>query len=168
MIWVCRPGKGGRFFSLFSENSRIYLAWEGYKLDLSFCKTVEDFRNLVIAEKNPKARASINNWASQLYSFCVDMQIGDYVLIPSKHSRTYMLAKICGEYEFNKNDELLHSRKINVLIKDIPRARFKKSTQHSLGAFRTIFRAKNENEILNIAKEISANAEDVILNALDV
>ena len=152
MVWVCRPGKEGIYFSLFCESNRIYLAWEGYKTDLSPYKTLKDFRNLVITEKNPKASTSISNWACQLYYFCIDMQVGDYVMIPNKRSQKYLLAKICGDYEFRKDDILQHSRKIDILVKDIPRSDFSKSTQYSLGAFRTVFKAKNEEEILHMAK----------------
>ena len=157
MIWVCRPGKDGIYFPLFCESNRIYLAWEGYNTDLSHYKTLKDFRKLVITEKNPKANTSISNWACQLYSFCVDMQIGDYVMIPDKHSKKYTLATICGDYEYRKYDELLHSRKIKILVKDIPRSSFNKTVQYSLGAFRTVFKTRFEEEILKVAKDTKNN-----------
>lgn len=42
MIWVCRPGKEGKYFPLFYKNSRIYLTWEGYNADLSSYKTLKE------------------------------------------------------------------------------------------------------------------------------
>ena len=58
MIWVCRPGKEGKYFPLFYKNSRIYLAWEGYNADLSSFKTRDEFRNIVKAEKKTNANQS--------------------------------------------------------------------------------------------------------------
>lgn len=148
MMWVCRPGQQGKYFDLFMEQSRIYLAWDGYRQDLSCMKTREEFKALVIAEKNPDARTTISNWSGQLYSFCVEMQIGDYVLIPSKGSRSYVLSRITGEYQYDERAKLPHSRTVKIIRKDIPRSAFEQSTQYSLGAFRTVFKVKQEEEIL--------------------
>ena len=159
MIWVCRPGKEGKYYPLFCKNSRIYLAWDGYKTDLSSYKTRDEFRSIVEEEKNVKAKHSISNWAGQLYSFCVGMEIGDYVMIPGKRSKKFMLAKICGDYEYRKDDVLQHSRKIEILVKDIPKSNFNQTIQYSLGAFRTVFKTKFEDEILKVAKDITNNLD---------
>ncbi len=97
-MWVCRPGQQGKYYDLFLNTNRIYLAWNGYFQDFSGCTTRTEFRETGIAEKNPEARTTISNWAGQLYSFCVEMSFSDYVLIPSKASRTYLLCKVNGAY----------------------------------------------------------------------
>lgn len=147
MMWVCRPGQHSKFYDSFVESKKIYLAWEGYKTNLSKMKERQEFRDLVIAEKNPGARTTISNWAGQLYSFSKEMSQGDYVLVPGKSSRTYSLAKIISDYKFCKTDAFAHSRDIEWIVMDAPREIFPQDIQYSLGAFRTLFKAKQEDYI---------------------
>ena len=35
MLWICRAGQKGCFFSKYIEEQRIYLPWDGYRFDLS-------------------------------------------------------------------------------------------------------------------------------------
>ena len=78
------------------------------------------------------------------------MQIGDYVLIPHKGSRYYTLGKVISNYCFCDSDEngLWHSRDIEILEIDIPREIFSQSMRYSLGAYRTIFKVREEEELL--------------------
>lgn len=151
MIWVIRAGQNALHYDKFIHNSKVYIPWDGYKVDLSGLKTRADFRTLVEKEKGTDNRTTVSNWAGQLYSFTLEMKIGDYVLIPSKGSHTYCLAKISGSYSFDKSekDMLYHCRDIEILEMDIPREAFSQQVIYSLGAFRTIFKAKHEDEIMN-------------------
>ena len=153
MMWVCRPGQQGKYYELFVATQRIYLAWDGYRKDFSGLMTRAEFKDVVVAEKNPEARTTLSNWSGQLFSFCVEMQNGDYVLIPSRNSRTYLLCQIAGNYEFDSASELPHSRKVQIVSKPIPRDTFSQPIQYSLGAYRTVFRVKQEQEVLNLAKQ---------------
>lgn len=151
MIWVCRAGKNACYLEMFLENNRIYLPWEGYKADLSKFDSVVDFRALVIKEKNIDNQTSVSNWSGQLRSFVNEMQINDLVLLPDVHSRKYHLVKIVNDYEYlGDKINFSHSRKIKVLVKDIPRNIFPQSIQYSLGAYRTLFKVKREDDILKM------------------
>jgi predicted Mrr-cat superfamily restriction endonuclease len=151
MMWVIRAGQNALHYDKYIQNSKVYIPWDGYNMDLSGIKTRADFRTVVEKEKGTDNRTSVSNWAGQLYTFTQEMETGDFVLIPSKGSHTYCLAKISGEYRFNKNDKdkLYHCRDIDILEMDIPRDIFSQSVIYSLGAFRTIFKAKHEDEIMN-------------------
>lgn len=151
MMWVCRPGKHSCLYEKVIADNSIFLGWDGYDTDLSGYSRIEDFRALVITEKNPDAPTTVSNWAGQLYSFCVDMKIGDYVLIPAQNSRFYTLAIIVGKYEYKKGVEYPHIHKIKILKDCIDRDCFTQTTQYSLGAFRTVFKVKQENEVLEVA-----------------
>ena len=107
-------------------------------------------KNLVRQEKGDVARTSISNWSGQLYTFCWEMKEGDYVLIPHKGSRSYTFGKLVGDYIFcdSNNDELWHSRSFEILLNNIPREAFSQSMRYSLGAYRTIFKVKDEEELL--------------------
>lgn len=152
MMWVIRAGQDSLYYDKYLETSKVYIPWDGYKLNLSAIETRTDFRTVVEKEKKTDNRYSVSNWAGQLYSFTKEMEKGDEVLIPSQGSHTYCLAKIAGDYCFDVNDKnkLYHSRSIEVIEKDIPREIFSQSVIYSLGAFRTIFKAKHEDEIMEM------------------
>ena len=152
MMWVIRAGQNSLYYDKYIHNSKVYIPWSGYKMDLSGLKTRVDFRTVVEKEKGTNNRTSISNWAGQLYSFTQEIEKGDFVLIPSKGSHTYCLAIIAGDYCFDKNEieKLYHHRNIEILEKDIPKTAFSQQVIYSLGAFRTIFKAKHEDEILKI------------------
>lgn len=150
MLWVCRPGKNAVHIQRFIEQKKIYLAWDGFCVDLISYDTREQFKELVKLEKSPTSRTSISNWSGQLYSFCKEMNVGDYVLIPYKSSKKYILASICGEYEYDEDDELHHSRSIKFIVDNIQRDLFPQNIQYSLGAFRTLFKVRQEKEVLDI------------------
>ena len=155
MMWIIRAGQDSLYFEKYLENSKVYIPWDGYKMDLSKIETRADFRTVVEKEKETDNQTSVSNWAGQLFTFTQEMTIGDYVLIPSKGSRTYSLAEITGGYHFDKNekDKLYHSRTIEIIETGIPRDIFSQSVIYSLGAFRTIFKAKHEEEILDSIKK---------------
>lgn len=150
MIWVCRAGKNSVYLDTFLQTEKIYLPWEGFKVDLKQYPSREQIKSLVCMEKGDAARTSISNWSGQLYSFCWEMNAGDYSLIPHLGSRAYTFAKIIGDYEFCDSDprDLWHSRKMKILLSDIPREIFSQSMRYSLGAYRTIFRIREEEELL--------------------
>lgn len=152
MMWVIRAGQNSLYYEKYIDASKVYMPWDGYRTNLSGIESRTEFRNLVEREKGVDNRTSVSNWAGQLYSFTQEMEVGDYVLIPSKGSHTYCFAQIVGEYCFDRNekDKLYHSRDIKIKEINIPKDIFPQSIIYSLGAFRTIFRAKHEDEIIKL------------------
>ena len=150
MMWVMRAGQKAVYLDKFLTANKIYLPWDGYRISLDSAESREDFRKIVIEEKGNSERTTISNWAGQLYSFAKEMCVGDYLLIPKAFSRGYILAKLSGDYCFNESDDdaLYHSRDMEVICSDIPRDIFSQSIQYSLGAFRTLFKVKAEDEVL--------------------
>lgn len=155
MMWVIRAGRNSRFYDKYLQNSRVYIPWEGYQLNLSAVEDKADFRTVVEKERMTHNLTSVSNWAGQLYTFTNKIQENDLVMIPSKGSRQYCLAKITGSYCYDENepDKLYHSRPMEILIKDIPRKIFPQSIIYSLGAFRTIFKVRQEDEVIGTIKK---------------
>ena len=155
MMWVTRAGQNSVYYEKYLMNSRVYIPWDGYKLDLSKIAVRSEYRKVVEAEKGTVNRTSVSNWAGQLFTFVHEIKIGDTILIPSRGSRTYCVGKITGDYEYNESepDGLFHSREFKLLVKDVPRIIFSQEIVYSLGAFRTIFKAKHEDEIIRTIKE---------------
>lgn len=150
MMWVCRAGEKSVFLDDFIRDKKIYIPWDGYNLDLSVFSDINSFKKLVIKEKGERGRTSISNWAGQLYSFTKGISVGDYVLIPHRSSKEYTLAVVSGQYKYDSEDDrgLFHFRTIDIREENIPREIFSQSIQYSLGAFRTIFKVKQEEEVL--------------------
>lgn len=154
-MWVCRAGKDSVYFDSFTKLKIIALPWAGYRIDLSCIDDREGFKDIVKKETGSDNRTSLSNWAGQMYSFCVEMQIGDYVLIPSLHSQYYVLAVIKSDYQYNRkvSDGLVHFRDVDIIADKINKCDLPQNVQFSLGAYRTVFKCKNEEYILNMAKE---------------
>ena len=150
MMWVIRAGQKSIYYDKYLKESKVYIPWDGYRMNLGSIMKREDYRSIVEKEKGVNNRTSVSNWAGQLYSFAKEMKKGDYVLIPSKGSRLYCLATIVGDYCFDKDekDKLYHSHDIKVLENDVPREVFSQAIVYSLGTFRTIFKVKQEEEIM--------------------
>ena len=147
MLWICRTGKNSMYHDMFLQNQKIYLPWELFNINLSAYKTYSDIKVIVPEEIKTNNLNSVANTSNQLDYFCNVMKIDDYVLIPNVKSRFYTLCKITGDYKYSVDDELHHSHSIKILVKDIPRSIFSKSIQFSLGAYRTIFKVKQEEEV---------------------
>lgn len=153
LLWICRAGMDSIYYDRFISENRIYLPWLGYNVPLNTLSALIDFRYLVENEKQTTNRSSVSNWASQLYAFAKEMQPNDMVLIPAKCSRSYTLAKIISDYNFQESpNDLHHFRQITVLQAEILRSEFSQSVQYSLGAYRTIFKGNHEEEILTTIK----------------
>ena len=150
-----RAGKESIYLQKFIDSSRIFLPWEGYKTNLGKLENRDEFKRLVIKEKGDQNRTTIANWAGMLFSFSKEMKVGDYVLIPTRHSKMYYLAKVSGDYEFNvkDTDNLFHSRAIEIMVSDIPKNIFSQQVVYSLGAFRTVFKVKYEDEVIASIKK---------------
>lgn len=155
MMWIMRAGQNSVYYDKFLDESKVFLPWSGFKQDLSIFTSRPEFRALVEKEKGEVHRTSVSNWAGQLYSFVIEAKNDDLVLIPSKGSHTYCLAKLTGNYAYNENEpeKLYHSRDIKVILKGIPKDIFSQEIIYSLGAFRTIFKAKHEEEIIRTIKK---------------
>lgn len=161
MMWVVRAGEDSKYIDKILSSKKIFIPWDGYMFALDQYKTLDEYRNVVRMEKKTENRTSISNWTGQINTFVNEMNIGDYVLVPMYKSREYILAKIKGEYIFKYNDEskLYHSRMIEIKECKIPASIFSQTVRYSLGAFRTIFKVKYEEEIL---KEIDKWKEESI------
>ena len=151
-MWVCRAGKNAEYLDIFIKSSKIFLVWDGFDVDLSEINEMDSFRNIVQKERGVDNRTSISNWAGQLRAFSKDMCVGDYVLIPDSCSQHFALVKIIGGYSYKavKENGLVHSHDVEVLVTGIPKSEFSKEIQYGLRAYRTIYKVRNEEEILNI------------------
>ena len=154
VIWICRAGKRGIDYTDFIAEEKIYLAWEKYSFDLKNFNEMEITKKMVAKENLSASKTAISTWASQIICFVNEMRIGDYVFIPSEHSKDYCLAEIIGDYCYDNSDvKYHHSRNIRIIKEYISRKVFPIYILNSMDAYRNIFKVGHQDEL----KEILVN-----------
>lgn len=95
-------------------------------------------------EAYPDAKkGQIANGAGMLYRFLHEVQIGDYIVFPSKTDRKINIGTVEGDYYFENNDgEYVQRRKVKWL-KHIPRLNFSQGALYEVGSAMTFFSVKN-------------------------
>ncbi len=149
-LWLIRAGKYGEHEQRFFADGRCYLTWDGTEdTDLAKVKDFEGVKELLAKlypDEKPKTRI---NWASQIAPFVFDVQKGDWVVLPRKHTSALAFAEVLEGYAFDPKAEATyrHSIKVKWLNTDVPRTAFDQDLLYSFGAFMTVCRmAKNNAE----------------------
>lgn len=128
-----------------------------------------------LAQNPTKTKIGAGLACGQLWSAMNKIQIGDIVLSPTgKNSGTLMVGEVLGEYEFYKNTELPHRRKIN-WFGSIDRNQMSDSLRHSSGSILTVVDLTNHSKELEILiehpglqlKTTDETIEDVTVFALE-
>ncbi|MGF9977714.1 restriction endonuclease [Viridibacillus arvi] len=146
-IWLFRAGSAGEFEDKFLKDNRVYLTWNDLNVDLNSFEDQVDLKDFLIEHYElPKAKTAVN-WASQIYPILAKMQIGDWIVLPSKRSRTIHFGEITGDYVFDKKlgSPYYHYRTVRWFATDIPRDVFDQDILYSLGAFMTVCKIHKNN-----------------------
>lgn len=148
-IWLCRAGRYGEYENKFLEDGRIYCTWTHLPANLEKMTSKQELQKFFI-ENDPSTKdKTALNWSSQVWAFSHQMSLGDWVVLPSKIQPTLHFAKIVGDCEYISDNEnvFCHTRKVEWIAKNIPRADFDQDILYSFGAFMTICRIKQEERI---------------------
>lgn len=151
------------------EQNYIGIGWSELG-DLSTLPPNRDSFKAALKANQPNATdASVRAQSSPLFRFTNEMQIGDYVIYPSKIDRMIYVGIIKGDYEYQSNledDEYKNRRKVEWITPNgIPRNSFSQTTLNELGAFISIFAIKphTANEILGSIGIIDFGQENIDL-----
>lgn len=128
---------------LFLNQSVIAIGWD--KLgDLSqITPNKEEIRKHYQTVYPDAKKMSVSNCVGSISRFFLEMQIGDYIVFPSKFNREINLGIIKGEYYFDASaDHYNHRRKVE-WVKHLPRAAFTQGALYEAGSFTTCFLIKN-------------------------
>ncbi len=157
-IWLVRAGSSGEYEAKFLSEGRIYVTWDGFSTDLAKLDSPESLRESLSSHYLDAKPRAIKNWVSQIWSFAKRMQIGDWVVLPSKKKASIHFGKILGEYQNIPNgpSPFFHARSVKWFAQDIPRSNFDQDILYSFGAFMTICRIKRNNAETRI-KRMSEN-----------
>lgn len=129
--------------SLFLNKDLIAIGWRDFG-DLTKVEANRDAFKAHYIEAYPDAKkGQIANGAGMLYRFIHEVQIGDYVVFPSKTDRKINIGTVEGDYFFEDNDgEYVQRRKVKWL-KHIPRLSFSQGALYEVGSAMSFFSVKN-------------------------
>lgn len=161
----------------------IAIGWRDFG-DLTKVEATRDAFKAHYIEAYPDAKkGQIANGAGMLYRFYHDVQIGDYVIFPSKTDRKINIGTVEGDYYFQDNDgEYVQRRKVKWL-KHVPRLSFSQGALYELGSAMSFFSVKSyADEFLSALdkdfkkavdsddaedESVGATADDIIENTKD-
>lgn len=128
---------------LFLKENVIAIGWK----DMGDLKQIENSRDAFkkhFEKVYPDAKkGSIATSAGMLYRFVNEVQIGDYIVFPSKIDRQINIGIIEGDYTFNPNAaEYAQQRKVKWL-KHLPRTAFSQGALYEVGSALSFFMIKN-------------------------
>ena len=107
--------------------------------------------------------------AGMLYRFRYEIQVGDYVVFPSKSNNEINIGIIEGDYQYDANASYVQQRRVKWL-KHLPRTAFSQGALYETGSFMTLFMVKNHADEFLAAldkgfKKTSIETEDETVGA---
>ena len=151
--------------NLFLQKDVIAIGWKEIG-DLSKIKAERDAFKEKYAQVYPDAKkGSIANGAGMLYRFACEVQIGDYVVFPSKIDRRINIGIVEGNYEYNPDAvEYVQQHKVKWL-KHLPRTAFSQGALYEVGSAMSFFSIKNYPDEYLSALEKNFKKEDISNNS---
>lgn len=136
--------------SLFLQSNVIAIGWKEMG-DLSLLVPDRDsFREKYLAAYPDSKKGNVATSSGMLFRFVHEMQIGDYVVFPSKTDRMVNIGIVDSEYQYAPEAaEYVHQHRVKWL-KHLPRTAFSQGALYEIGSFLTLFTVKNySDEFLN-------------------
>ena len=157
--------------NLFLKENVIALGWQQIG-DLSLiAPDREAFKEKYIAAYPDAKKGSIPTGVGMLFRFCHEVQIGDYIIYPSKIDRMINIGEVTGGYKYvPEANEYVQQRSVKWL-KHVPRMSFSQGALYEIGSAMSFFMVKNyADEFLaaldkGFAKSISEGEEDDTVGA---
>lgn len=128
---------------LFLQNSVIAIGWKKMG-DLSKIDATRDAFKEHYLKAYPNAKkGSVANGAGMLFRFANEVQIGDYVVFPSKIDRQINIGKVDSDYIYDETAaEYVQQHKVE-WIKHLPRTAFSQGALYEIGSAMSFFSVKN-------------------------
>ena len=129
--------------NLFLKGNVIAIGWHEMG-DLSLIYANRDaFKDKYIQAYPDAKKGSIATAAGMLYRFCYEVQVGDYVVFPSKSNREVNIGTVEGDYVYDPSQmEYVQTRKVKWL-KHLPRMSFSQGALYEIGSAMSFFMVKN-------------------------
>ena len=168
--------------NLFLKHGTIAIGWR----EMGDLNDIENNREAFKAKYQlvyPDAKkGSIPTGSGMLYRFCHEVQIGDYIVFPSKSDRMVNIGEVTGDYIYDASQpEYVQTRTVKWL-KNVPRTAFTQGALYEIGSAMSFFAVKNYADEFLAALEkgfkhtassagedptVGATAEDIIESTKD-
>ena len=148
-VWLCRAGRYGEHEARFLEENKIFYTFDEIGVSLASFGSRRDLQEYFLAIAPATKENAARVYAGQGYVFCNEMNVGDWVITPSKTSPGLLrFAEVSGEYEFDGNaeDNYRHARSVKWFA-EMRREQFDQEIQSAFGALMTICKIKQEERI---------------------
>ena len=166
--------------SLFLHGNVIAIGWKEMG-DLSVLDPDrESFREKYIATYPDSKKGSVATSSGMLYRFVHEIQIGDYVVFPSKTDRMVNIGVVDGEYQFAPDAAEYKQQRHVKWIKHLPRTLFSQGALYEIGSFLSLFAVKNyadeflaaldkgfKKDLQDEDESVGATAEEIIESTKD-
>ena len=157
--------------ALFLKDDKMAIGWKEIGNLREIPANRDDFKKKYVQVYPDASKGAVATCAGMLYRFCHEVQIGDYVVYPSKSDRMINIGEITGDYEFVPDaHEYVQQRNVKWL-KHIPRTSFSQGALYEVGSALSFFAVKNyADEFLSaldkgFKKHAASNDEDDTVGA---
>ena len=157
--------------ALFLKDDKMAIGWKEFGNLREIPANRDDFKKKYVQVYPDASKGAVATCAGMLYRFCHEVQIGDYVVYPSKSDRMSNIGEITGDYEFVPDaHEYVQQRNVKWL-KHIPRTSFSQGALYEIGSALSFFAVKNyADEFLSaldkgFKKHAASNDEDDTVGA---
>lgn len=128
---------------LFLKENIIAIGWKEMG-DLSLIESTRDAYKEKYIEVYPEAKkGSIPTSVGMLFRFCHEIQIGDYIVFPSKSDRKINIGIVEGEYYFDPMAHEYSNQRHVKWLTHVPRMSFSQGALYEVGSAMTFFMVKN-------------------------
>ena len=166
-IWVIRPGKRSspqlcrEREELFFHNGIAGLSDDHRIGDLRNGKRTKDEMREAVASGNAEMHAvTVASVVSKLTRLASDMQIGDWVLCPSRILKEYRIGIVESAYRFDAKATFQHVRDVR-WVGGIAKHALSIDAQRELGAARLFFECKrNAEEVRSLMTQLIVRAKN--------
>lgn len=141
-LWVVKGGRSGEREDRFLDRSVIGIGWEELG-DLSAFSDREALKAAYRSAFPGSGEENVNVQAGQLWAFAQTMQTSDHVVVPLKTRGQIAIGRIDSSYRWDTGAEpdMRHLRKVEWLLRDVPRNAFDKDLLFTFGSAQTVSRA---------------------------
>lgn len=128
---------------LFLKQNKIAIGWENMG-DLSLIEADYDrFKSKYEKTYPDDKKMAVSICAGMLYRFCCEMEIGDYVVYPSKSDRMINIGEVTGNYVYDSTQPHYVQTRSVKWLKHFPRTAFTQGALYEVGSAMTLFMVKN-------------------------
>lgn len=157
--------------NLFLKDNVIAIGWCEMG-DLSQIEANRDaFKEKYIQTYPDAKKGSIATSVGMLYRFCYEVQVGDYVVFPSKSNREVNIGVVEGDYVYDSSQKKYVQTRNVKWVKHLSRTAFSQGALYEIGSAMAFFMVKNYADEFMAAldkdfkKNFSTDSEDESVGA---